>query len=228
VIAGVAHIQRKPVLRRAEHRDRQGPAHADGGLSHDNLLGRTVVAREDDDRAEPIAGHLPAELFQPGTQQPGKDIVFGVHDERVRLAQAANPAKQGRRDHAPALPGRSKAQGVRLDRIEAENVVHPVPFDGPERLEDRRTRRLRLVQFLRMKELDAHFALTGGIRLRGRRTEQRTGRRRTQEPPSSKPSSHDLSPLHFGSEELGPIVSRPARDVTAEHACYFHAPACLL
>ena len=140
-------------------RDTQRPAHAHRRLTHDDLLSGTIMAGQNDDGAVPVADHLAAELFQPQPQECGKDAVLRLHDERVRLVHAAHPAEQGRRDHAPALLRRPEAQGMRLDGIEADHIVHAVPFNSPERLENRRARGPRLLDFVRPQELQPDLAL---------------------------------------------------------------------
>lgn len=103
-----------------------------------------------------------------------------VHDESVWLIDAADAAVQGRADDPSAGLRRTNAERVSLKRVDAHDVMHAVPFDSPERLEDRSAGLPRPNDVLREQILEPDFALvadgrviyriSGGIRPQNRRS----------------------------------------------------------
>jgi len=122
------------------------------------------VAGENDNRLESITFHFAAELLDPRAKQVGKDAVLRLHYKGVRLAEASYAAEQGRRYESTPSLCRPDAKCVRLDGVEADDVVHPVPFDCPERLKDCRTVGLGLVDFFGPQELKPYLTLSRRVR----------------------------------------------------------------
>jgi len=81
-----------------------------------------------------------------------------------RLAEASHAAEQGWRYESTPSLCRPDAECVGLDGVEADDVVHAVPFDCPERLKDCRTVGLGLVDFFGPEELEPYLTVNWRVR----------------------------------------------------------------
>ena len=88
-------------------------------------------------------------------------IIFRFHHERVGFVQSPHAPEHGWGHQAAASLRGPNAQMMRLNGVQAGDVVESMPLDGAERLKEHWTRLQRLLDFQGPQALQANFALRG-------------------------------------------------------------------